>query len=390
MKKLLAICLAIAVVILPIGCSQEKKELTLNDLFTKSQEMTYYETASTINLNVDANNIPDSDANVEMVLNYLKDFKIETTTKMKRNTNSTEVRGFVNLKPSIAGMTYSFDIWSDMNLNGDAPYMSFKAKIPEIFTAGFGINEYLVLDTTKLGDSGIEGLSEMKEQIAKSSKLSEEIVPYVSKFLSKFEPPFDFFVKGEDRKVDDENVSVYTISLDNEKLYELLKYTLTEYIVDDEIINDTKALLNKIAELTNEAVSEEEIDDAFKQIKDGSADITNVLEKIKGMELLGEKGINIEFLVNKKGFVVGEKVDVDIAINFEKVMNMISQIPGEEISDDIILEAKDAYMNITASINTTYSNINADMDVEIPETDEKNSTDIIDLITMMSGLGEMM
>jgi hypothetical protein len=106
--------------------------------------------------------------------------------------------------------------------------------------------------------------------------------------------------------------------------------------------------------------------DQFKQqIPAFKEQVTLFFDSIKDIKMIGDKGINEEYYVNKDGYLVGQKGSIEIVLNMADLEKLISGQKGTETGT----------ITIGLDYESTFYNINKNNPVEIPELTEANSFD---------------
>ena len=381
MKKFISICLIVIMAILPISCGE--KELSLREVFENTAKMTSFESANdiTLDINFEGVDIPKEDM---AVFSAFKNIKVATTTKAVVSSDQKESQIFMNVKPEIMGMSYSIDMWSDVRMDANDPILKAIIAPPAILTMAMEGKQYITMDFTSF-------LSLQDNNIYPSDEQMRKINEILSKMEDKYDPDFDIYTKEGNKQVDDETFSMYRMKFDNQKLDEIIRYTLTNYAANDEVLTDLKELLTIIGEIIKDPFPEDEFNKLFeeykKQATDNSSELSKMLDRIRDLNLLGEKGIDIEYLVNKDGIIAGTNTILDLAFNMKSLHEFIStfddSIPLEKEMENAVIKA-----TVTVASKTT--NINGNVEIDIPEVTEENSYDLTEeLVPMFEGFSRM-
>ena len=104
------------------------------------------------------------------------------------------------------------------------------------------------------------------------------------------------------------------------------------------------------------------------------------MDDFKDVKILGEKGIVIEYGMNKAGFVVHKSGNIDLNID----LKAISEAMGNSISIENL-----GVLKLGINYNTKISNINEDIKINMPNVNEKNALYFKDMMEQMnSGINE--
>ena len=158
---------------------------------------------------------------------------------------------------------------------------------------------------------------------------------------------------------------------------DLIRYTVN-YMLDDKDFNELfveyiDLIINsaKAAQPAGEDVIEIEGLDKIKDSKEMKVKFNEFMDKLDKITVLGEKGITIDYGINKDGFISCEKGDINLQID-------LGQLTG--LNENIELK-KTGKINIQLVYTAKLTQINdKDMVVDMPVLTDENSFDMVDFI----------
>lgn len=449
LKKLSIIALVLIIAMAFTGC--HVGEIKLYDAYMKTQDITSAETETTLSFNIKAEGFDEKflPSSIVDILNSIN-FKInQKVIKNAENTASTAMADIgVILNLGEGDLYLNNSIWVDADLNEES------YKLLEIFRldpliSGFipsdtGISkEYIKYDVLELMEfvGGGEEIGELLkfaegaqsksinilEGIKDSFRPGSRFINYKGKRLYYGEKQDVIEVKFDDKGYKDFLRYSVNYVLENEDILEILKEymdivtkmmiaqnkkSLSEGIDQDglealeglegleefEDLEDLEALLEGFEDLEDFDALLEGMEDQASMIKKAFDSFMDFLEDI---QIIGDKGITIEYYISEDGYIVGEKGNIDLAIDIKEIAEAIKslfstteEVVNAEETDigEADVEETDAEANeeatemslgvlrISIDFETKILSINEEVDIELPELNEENSVNFMDLI----------
>ncbi len=397
MKRILALLLMITMTLSLVGCT--KPNTDLYNALEKMEGVTSVITDTKLDIQLSGQGFEGSkQMEIQELLGAINGLKIHLIQKSNGNKEQTKVQSQGELGIEFGGMTIATKIWADVDLDKS----EFKSiiQLPLMLKgllAPMGFNkEYIIYDIGEMMKEEDENL-DIQEIIDLQKEFQPKIIELTKEIQKNLKPGFKIVDFKEEKEIDGEKVKLYQLKLDDETLKELIK-ELThnllendgtkEFIVDymnqymDTMLNvglDKELSKEEIEEIKGEIKEvEENLEENLKEIKE---ELDKFMEEIKDIKFLGEKGISIEYAINKDGYVAETSGTIDLELNLEE----IGKIMGEESP-----EAK-GLIKLTVNYTTKNTKINSkDIKIEFPETNEKNSVDLFEMINQQTQMQMLM
>lgn len=390
MKRILGLLLIVSMTLSLVGCTNPDTELY--NALEKMQEVTSLESETEISFQFKGEGLDEA---TQMEINqaeaFLNNFKITLNQKAVGNEEQTKAQTEADVNVDFGGMSMGGKMWADVDL--EATEIKTIIQLPSMLMASMGpegLNkEYMIYDIGKIMKAEDEDF-DFAEIMEVQKEFQAKLIKYAKDIEEDIELDFEIIQLKEEKEVDGEKIKVYELKLDDEALKELLKELVNnalenpatkEFIVD--YMNnymDTMMTMGLEEELNKEELEEmkeemksveEELDENLKEFKE---EFNKFMETYKDVKVLGEKGINVEYSINKAGYVVETNGVIDISLNLEE----ISKAMEEEIEE---YPASKGTVNFTINYNTKNNKINSkDIKIEFPEVNEENSFDFLEMM----------
>lgn len=396
-KKIVALALG-GVMSLGIlsGCS--KGEVDLYKAFSKSQKITSMTTKTDMSFKLTAKNLSAQEKEIaEVVLPMVNSSSISATTKMSQNPDKTKAKMESNMKMNFANMPLDMTLWVDTDLTGEEMKLKEIIKLPSMVTQmapeQFAGKEYVSMDYADFaklpGATGVD----LKKVTKFSKELQDKLVKFIGKYAMQFNPKSEIVTyKGTEFIVQPsitQKANIYEIKLDDKGFKELLRYTTTNLAENKDALQFIKEYMDASLQFVTLPAEElakakEEMNKLFQDYEKNLPmlieKINQAFEKLQDVKILGEKGISIQYAVNSDGYIINEKGVADFVLDFSN----IAKLKGNEGQDQSAMPTG-AY-NLTIEYNNDIYDINKNVDIKLPELNEKNSIKYMDLINMLSGV----
>ncbi len=411
MKKVIVLILVFALSISLIACT--KPDAGLYNAFKNMKEITSVETDTNINFEFSGEGFEEEDAmGVAQVASILNSLKINLVQKSVGNEDNTKAQVESNLKINFMGIETPFKMWTDVDLN--TTDMKTIIEIPEMLLGMMAMNsmqgienpmmgkQYLIYDMAKL--MGTEDEIDYKEMVEFQKEIQPKMIKFMEDIQKDLKLDFEIIKLKEEKTVEGEKLKVYEVKLDDKSLKELSKHVVNHVLENDAtkefIVEYMDGYMNSIMKMgLQDNLTDEEISDIKEEMEDMEKDLDENLKKFKeefnafmerykDVKVLGEKGINILYSVNKDGYIVEEDGVMDFDIDLSEINKLaVSQekddLDDEEMDDLIENQLKDmkGKIKLTVNYNTKNTNINnKDLKVEMPKTTEENSIDLYEMM----------
>lgn len=359
MRKLTGLTLILALILALTGCVGENARL--NKALEKMQDITSMESSSEINFKLETTDLTEQEKiTFDQVSEILNNLKITMDQKTIGNKEKTKSESETKLGIELSDFLLNTQIWSSIDID------EFKAlqvvKVPQMlsFILPELNKEYLVYDLNETMKASKEEI-DLDNLVKTQKELQTMALKFIKDIQKDFNPGFKIVSLKESRVVDKEKVKVYEMKLDDKTLKELGR------LMGDHILNNEAFIefLEEYGKSIDENKSKEEIQEGLTNLKE---EFNGFMDKIKDVQILGEKGINIQYSVNKQGYIIGQAGNYDFQLNLKDLLNL-----GDEDSKGKI-DFKINYKLKNFNIN------NKDIKIDIPIINIENSQNILDLI----------
>lgn len=325
--------------------------------------------------------------------------KIDFTSNVKVNsptktTVKEEVRSTVKFGGMMGAMpAQETSMWLDYSSNN----MKMLYKLPKETIAPIAESDpnmaalkdkdYLVLDFNKMGQ-----MSDPKEttiDFQKLNKVVEEFTPQIEALAKEYtlgyKPNLNIISKLSDvtKTPDGRNAEVYRLTLNNSTLSSLMSYTgnnALNFIQKDAVKEFIVSYMNAITDAMPTPEGEAkpdfkiEMDNLISNMPYVSLQYSNFVNKLSSLELLGSKGISIDYYLNENGHAIYETGSMDLKVDLAK-FSALSPEPSSALK---------GVLNLNVNFNTNLTKINETLDINMPVLNNTNSIDFVDLMNMMN------
>lgn len=380
LKKLMLVGIsAVMTASLFTGCSYEGK--ALSDAFTKNQKATSLESKTEIGLRFSAENLSaEEQKQMAETIPMINSMKMTMNSKLNQSGDGKTAKMQADLAIKAGDMPLSMGIWIDANDKGQ-----FKEiiKMPDVAKEQMNGKEYLVFDSSKMGDPSANNadLTKITEDMQK--KFSELMIKNMATFDPGFKLVTDKGVGYVTLPEGGKYVQVYEVKLNDKNFKDLIKYSSNNLLDNKDarmLIKDYLMAVTKISapNADESKTAQAEIDKAFSdfekglpQFKDSMNKVLNSFDKVA---LVGEKGIVIDYSVDNEGYVVNEKGNIDLVFDAPKFIEVVDGLNGTTTQNK-----PTGIYKLGIDFNTTNFNINKGVEVKFPELNSKNSVQFEDL-----------
>lgn len=350
----------------------DKKVSPVDELvmaFDKTNKVTSCESNIKVDLNMDGKNLTQEEMqSFAPIMQIVNGIKIDGTSKFVGNGKNTEISAKSDLNLSFMNQIYKMSTWVDMNMEGKEPKTKYVITIPEALKATspeLKGKDYLVYDSEKIAKELGENVDYGK-MMQSSVKLGNKMQLVLVDFLRAADAKFNLVTRKDKQTVTignaTENVDLYEIKLDNEKLTNLIKFALQDKEMNKLIKDYVKFSINLGAEMENEKVSPEELKEMEKQIDEGLNQLVIMLEELNKSV---EYELVFDFGVNKDGYITYQTAGIKATVDAGKIQGS---------------DSKSQYTFVVNFSSDAY-NINGKVNIEaMPEVNEKNSIDYVELL----------
>lgn len=378
MKKAKKSILVFALIIIPMilaGCSVNER--ALGNALMNNAKIERVENKTSLKLNLEHSRLNQDELNTfKLVNNVLKDLEVEIGQKTITNKAKDKVLSEMDFNVTFKGIKYPFKVFLDMDMSGNNVKMreviSLPESIREMANKELGedvLKEYIDYDVMALMEEmGME--EDFKTSLNESKKINKtfykEDGDLAKSFFKDFKPEVDFNLEKGNSNLNGESITTYKVRLNDENTKKLFAYFMDYMLNDDTMKTLVMESMKESMKAMKEIDPDYNIEEYEKEMKMGMEIMKEVIESIK---LIGDRGLNLEYGVNKSGFIVSTKGDLNFNFDLE----------------NIYPESKGS-VNFNLIFNSENKDINSkDLKVEFPQLTEENSISFVELMNVSGG-----
>ncbi|AET70431.1 cell wall-binding protein [Desulfosporosinus orientis DSM 765] len=373
------------------GCSQNQQ--VIFDAAMKMQDVTSLEQQTTLTFNLSGAGFDSAvQQQVDMASSFLNNAQLDFDSKTTMNQEKTVAKAQVEMNLSMQGMTINMPVWVDSDFSGDTPKLKEVVKLPQVAAASlpsqFAKKEYMVLNPFNMGSANPSSFN--FSNLAGLSSLQSQQIDFLTSYAKRFNPDVKVVSKGsqyvetnDGRKL----AKIYEVKLNDAELKELIRYTVNNFAQDKEAMTFVKTFMHSILGMnqsSSQGIGLSEFDEAFAEFeenKDEFLDSFNtVMDQLKDVTLLGDQGIELQYAI-ANGYVVKESGTIDLKVDLAQISKIMAA-PGMD-EESIAESGPSGTLNLKIDFSTVTSNINKPIDIQIPEVNDTNSFDYMDLMNSM-------
>lgn len=388
-KRLVAIsiCAVISAVAFT-GCSTN--EAALLNALNKANQNSSMEIKADMSVNVSAKNLSkDEEQTTSEILPILNNSKVSMSAKINQNQERTISKEESSINMRIGSMPMNMGVWIDSDLTASPQKMQQIVKIPDLAAASLPDNlagkQYMIMDANDI--SNVTGGA--KVDYSKIAKFTKDFEPKIADFtknlLTKFNPGLNMItdlgektiVQGNQSKIAD----IYELKLNDKAFKQLMRYTENNFAANKDAVKFMKEYMIaslSLAGMTTDETKEAqgELEAAFNDFIEQTPNIINgmnsALDKLDKIRILGDKGIDIKFAVDRNGNIINEAGTIQLVLD----MNGIDKLSEEKASAN----NPTGIYTIGIDFNEDITNINGDVKVTYPTLTSDNSFKYSDLL----------
>lgn len=365
----------------------------------EAKQMQSVEASSNTTINFSASGLsPEMQEGYNQMVSMIGN-KLDVTSNVKVNsptktTFTEEVKSSVKFGGMMGAMpAQETSIWLDYSNNN----MKMLYKLPKETMAPIAESDpnmavlkdkdYLVLDFNKLGQ--MSSPEQPSIDFEKLNKVVEEFTPQIEALAKEYtlgyKPNLNIISKLSNvtKTPDGRNAEVYRLTLNNSTLSALMSYTgnnALNFIQKDAVKKFIVSYMSAITEAMPTPEGETkpdykvEIENLMSNMPYVNLQYSNFVNKLSSLELLGSKGIVIDYYLNENGHVMYETGSMDLKVDLGKFSALSSQ-PSPALK---------GILNLNVNFNTNLTKINETVDINMPTLNATNSVDFVDLMNMMN------
>lgn len=379
MKKTAAISLVLVFILTLTACTGEAG---LYKAFKQQQKITSMKGQTKFDFNIETENLDDSNQFVfDILKEAVNDFQLTVDQKSVANEKGDKALGKLYLTMKQKEANKKATIWVDADMT-DPKNMKLVEifKLPQEFMDAMGEDtkgkEYLVYDLAKISKLQGEGQEIDQKALENISNWAVKVQPRLERamddYIKDFKLDFKLVTNKGSKTIDGEKLNIYEVKMNDKQFKDFIRYSVNKSLDSKEFQGIFKEYMDLVMGMTPASeVEKAEIMETFKDVEKAKAEVNKFMDKLDQMPILGEKGIVLEFGVDKAGYITHETGQLNFLLDFEKA--------GKAFETEAKLEK--ARVNFTVNYSGKISQINDKaLKVEMPKVDKNNSVDFIDLM----------
>lgn len=387
-KKVAALIVAMFMLIgLLSGCTAAPEGKALYDAMVKSQSIKSSQNDMQFTLRLDAAGLAEQDkAKFEQMKAMLNGAKMSMNMKQTANADNTAAKSQGSMNMFFGGMSMDMGVWVDMDLKGSSPKFKEVIKLPAMLTAmdpSMAGKEYIVVDLSEImkapGTNGQVPNMDYAGTMKFTAEFQEKATAFMGKYLAQYDPGFKFITDAGTKNIVTPERTVkahiYQIKLDDKAAKKLVRYTVNNFANNKDAMDfvvEYIKLMQKFTAATPGAVNpalefEKLMADFEKKKPEMLAEFNKFMDNLESIQLIGDKGITLEYAVDESGILVSQSGSMDFVIDPAKLESV-------EAKDDSIFKSAGVY-HIGVDFSMLTYNINKDMAIEMPVLTPENSID---------------
>lgn len=390
MKKYKFMALVLSLVLIAAtgltGCNATDK-LELMNALEKSAKMTSWESQGRVSFT----NVT-FDTNIEDLLVFqffiplLDNMSFEIHQKVNQNSQGTKSVIQSDTKAVTSDVTEQTTVWASYDLEQQPPVIRQIMKLPDTLIASLPEDlagkQYFVIDQKDIPAEEQLNPQEYAKMMQSLNDFQSNLIELLKEHALHIDPNFVVINQLEDKVVNGEKLSAYQLKLDNKSLKIVLKYVLSELSENEQAKDVIKELLVALSTISEGTEASQDLDMALDTLTNGDKSLKDELDLImaalEDVTMLGSRGIEINFLINKDGYIVNQNGVFDFYMDSQEVEDAFEKIAGETGYEG--KETNKFTFGLAMEFNTDISKINQEVKIDFPVITEENSFDFDDFV----------
>lgn len=351
--------------------------------FTKTNTLNSVESKSSITLKVSATNQSAAEQQaLSQLMPILSYMGIDMDTKLSKTSDNTNTDGYVNMVMHIAGLSMNMEAWVKASLTAGKPNFSEIIKLPKGLPIPMMANkDYIVLDSSALNNL----TSDVKVPTIDYTKLTDltnQLTSVTNSLVSDLQTKYNLQVdKGATTVTTPGGIvtaHAYEIKLDDATFKLLLKDIVNNIAQNKELMNSIKAYMTSIDPTAS-------LNDFDNQLASSVAEINKILDTLKDVKLIGDKGLVIDYAVDSDGYIVSETVSINLVFDLGKLIPILNNMMATGNATTVTTpNTITGIYNLGIDYTTVNYNLNKDMKIDFPQLTPDNSMSFTELMNSLT------
>ncbi|MCB2306341.1 hypothetical protein LGL08_08720 [Clostridium estertheticum] len=349
--------------------AQTLQAKTLSDALVKTSMATSSESNGKLSLELNGEGLSKSEQQqFTQVSKLLNNLQVVFNAKIDGSKDGKTAKQYIKTIANVGGTPYNAEVWSDMNVKGKNVVAKEIVKSPQLFkmiSQSKNINKYMIMDFPQ----GENGSIDFKKMMSGNKELQKLILTITQKYSSQLN------LKGVVTK----DGNVYKVKIDDAKFKEVIRKVVNitaknkeiQGLIKNYVVTSMKNSGASTKDINNTKIQMEQMFTKLQSQKFLDAFNKN-MDKLDNIKILGNKGIEIAYTIDKNGYVISTKGNIEIVIDAAKLEKAFAKTTSQSALKGIYTA------DIKFEVNN--KNINKKVNVKLPKITAKNSFNYTELI----------
>lgn len=363
------------------GCDAGDKLELLNAL-EKTAEISSWESRSQVRFaNVAFDTNIEAMLALQLFIPLIDNLSLEAQQKSKHSIDKKRVRMQSDISIVSSGFSDRTTMWTDYDLGKQPPLAKQIIKLPVSVTASLPEDltdkEYFVMDHEDLPAAEDISPQDYTEMLNDMKGFQSDLIQLLKDHALNKDPGFIVVRQMKDQVVNGEKMSLYQLKLDDKSFKTVMGYALSVFSENEQTKNLLKDFIMMLGSIAEGTEAGQDISMAYAALSDGDAPLMNeidlIMSAVDDVTILGDRGIEMNFLINKDGYIVNQNGVFDFHMDSQQVEDAF-----EELAGDTGYDGKETYkfsFGMAVEFNTDTSSINQNIDISLPVLTNENSFD---------------
>ena len=383
MKKISVIALVLVLALAFTGCTSVEQKLYNG--FIKNQEITSMESDADITFTLEGSDFPkEQQAMLQEVINTLNNSKITVHQKAITNKDKTVAKAQADMDMTFGDMKMPMQVWVDSDMSNDNTKMVEVIKMPamamSMISPEDASKEYLIYDIGEMMGETSEGINNSK-LMEFSKNMQTKYADFFKDYVKDLDLGFKMAKYKGTRSVNGKSLYMYEVKIDDANFKKLIRNSVNSFLDDEEAIKFMEEYMNSVVDIMElpegEQTSKEEVKQELGKLKEELPNMkkqfNEFMDKFEEVKIVGDKGIVIEYGINSDGYIVHEAGNIDLAIDIEAIVKAFGGTEETAVQQT-------GKLKLGINFNSKIYNINKDIKINMPKTNEENSLRFNDLM----------
>ena len=354
-----------------IVSAQTSQARTLSKAILKTSMASSMESNGKLNVNLEAEGLSKNDQQQYTDISKILDnLQMNFNAKQSIKGNGNVSRQYIKTTANVSGISVDGEVWTDKSLKGKKPMVRTIVKSPQLFKMILPTqytNKYMVLDSkqTKKTPKIHNNINNMNvgRVITQNKKLQKLVITIAEKYSSQ--------LSLKSNCITNEG-NIYKVKIDDATFKDLIRKVVNLTAKNSEVQNLIKDYT--ITEMKNSGASNTEIMSAkvkmeymFTKLQSQSFldKFNKNMDKLQDIKILGEKGIEITYKIDKNGYITSTKGHIELFADLAKLEKGFGKSPNDS------MHSGSATANLDFEVNNKH--INKKIKIILPKLTSKNS-----------------